>query len=179
MRQFLLLPLLSVALAGLAKDQGTIHTKVYPIPGAADGAVGEYETDGQLKVLDDFQKSNFLVDYDAAILANDKAAFDRMVADRAVYVAERFGKGQNQSKADFLASFGEKHVVSVAAHTRDHVRLRVFGDNTVVMTGNSTSALTYNGKPSQTSRLFAIVYMKLDGRWQCVVHSIMDYKGLL
>jgi hypothetical protein len=179
MRQFLLLPLLATLSAALVQGQMTPHTKVYPVPTSAEGAVAEYETREQLKVLDDFMESKYLVKYDQALKTNDKEAFEGMVADQAVYVAERFGKGQMQSKADFLASFGEKKVVHVIEHKADHVRLRAFGDNAVLMTGNSTSLFTYQGKMSHTSRMFEIVYMKLDGRWQLVSHSIMDYKGLL
>ena len=177
MRKFLLLALLAVLPAALA-DAQTIQTKVYSIPTAPD-AVGEYENPEQLKVLEDFIGSKYLVKYDEALKTNDKQAFESMVADQAVYVAERFGKGQLQSKADFLASFGEKKVVHVFEHKADHVRLRVFGDNAVLMTGNSTSTLSYKGEKSQTSRLFEIMYMKLDGRWQLVSHSIMDYNGML
>lgn len=178
MRKFLLLGLLAALSAGSANGQTTVHTKVYAIPTAPD-AVGEYENPEQLKVLEDFIGSKYLVKYDQALKTNDKQAFESMVADQAVYIAERFGKGQVQSKADFLASFGEKKVVHVFEHKADHVRLRVFGDNTVLMTGNSTSTLSYQGQKSQTSRLFAITYMKLDGRWQLVSHAIMDYKGML
>ena len=102
-----------------------------------------------------------------------------MIADHVVWVGERFGKGENLTKAGVLASFGEKQVVHVSAHTRDHVRLRALGNDAVLMTGNSTSALTLHGKPSRTNRLFDIIYMKLYGRWQCALHTIMDYDGLL
>jgi hypothetical protein len=178
-RRFLLLPLLILALARFAEGQGTTQTKVYPIPGADDGGIGEFETQEQLKVLDDFIQSKYLDEYDRALLTNDKAALDRMIADHAVWVGERFGKGEHLTKAGVLASFGDKRVVSVSAHTRDHIRLRALGKDTVLMTGNSTSDLALQGKPSHTNRLFAQIYMKLDGRWQCTLHAIMDYDGLL
>lgn len=178
MRKLLLLPLLAALSTASVRAQTTLHTKAYSVPTSPD-ATGEYETEEQLKVLDDFIGSKYLVNYDKALKTNDKQAFERMVADQAVYTAERFGKGQTQTKADFLASFGEKNVVHVFAHKADHVRLRVFGDNAVLMTGNSTSTLSYQGQMSHTSRIFAIMYMKLDGRWQLVSHSIMDYNGML
>jgi len=171
--------LLALFLDLLACAQGTAKTKVYQIPGAANGAVGEYETEDQLKLLEDFDQSKYLEEYDHAVLTNDKRAFDRLIADRAVYVGERFGQGENLDKAGVLSSFGEKNVIRVSKHTRDHVRLRAFGKDTVIMTGNSTSVLTINGKLSEGTRLFANTYMKLDGRWQCVVHTVVDYKGLL
>jgi len=178
-RRFLLLPLLTVALAGFVKGQGATHTKVYPIPTEADGAVAEYEIPEQLKVLDDFISSGFLVKYDKALKENDREAFDRMIADQALYVDERFGKGEYLTKAGFMNTFGEKKVIHVFVHRTDHARLRAFGDNAVLFSGQSTSVLTYHGKMSNSSRLFANVYMKLDGRWQLVSHCIMDYNGLL
>jgi hypothetical protein len=157
----------------------SIKTKIYPIPGAAEGAVGEYQTDDELRVLDDFQDSGYLEDYHRAVLTGDRELFERLLTDQAVYVAERFGKGQRHSKADHLASFGKKEVVDVKEHTRDHVRLIPVGGDTVVMTGNSTSVFNYKGQTSRGPRIFAQAYMKLDGRWQCFIHAIMDYDGML
>jgi hypothetical protein len=162
-----------------SKSQTLVNTKHYQIAGATHGATAEYETPEQLKLLDDFDRSKYLERYDHALLTNDRAALNDMIADRVVWVSERFGKGEDLTKEGVLASFGQKKVISVAAHNRNHVLLRVFGDNTIVMTGNSTSELTYQGKVSKSNRLFATVYMKLDGRWQCTVHTIMDYDGLL
>jgi hypothetical protein len=179
LKRALLLPMLMAALASFAMAQSTIKTKHYQIAGATNGATGEYENAQQLEVLDDFHKSEYLAKYDNALLTNDKAALDQMISDRVVWVSERFGKGESLTKDKVLASFGEKKVISVAKHNRDHVVLRVFGNNSVVMSGNSTSVLTYQGKLSHSNRLFASVYMKLDGRWQCTLHTIMDYDGLL
>jgi hypothetical protein len=178
-RQFLSLPLSILLLVGLAQAQGITQTKIYPIPGAVTGAVGEYETPEQLKVLEEFHQSKLLENFDQALLTNDKAALDRMIADHVVWIGERFGKGENLTKAGVLASFGERKAVSVSEHTRDHVRLRALGKDEVLMTGNSTSVLTLQGKLSRTNRLFAIVYTKLDGRWQCTLHTIMDYDRFL
>lgn len=177
-RFFLMIPLMA-GMVGSVIGQKTLHEKHYNIAGAANGATGEYETPDQLKLLDDFDQSKFLERYDHALLTNDKAALSDMIADRAVWIAERFGKGEDMNKAGVLASFGEKKVVYVASHSRDHVLLRVFGSDTIIMTGNSTSVLTYENKESHSNRLFASVYMKLDGRWQCTLHTIMDYDGLL
>jgi len=150
--------------------------KVYQIEGM-DDVVGEYETEEELAVLDDFHASRFLANYHEALLANDKAALDLMVADHTVYVAERFGKGEKQSKADFLGTFGEKRVVTVKKHTAEGTTLRAYGGNMVLKVGISNSDIVYKGLPSKGPRIFAIAYMKLDGRWQCVVHTIMDFDG--
>jgi hypothetical protein len=170
---------LLLAAAPCLIGQRKVEVKHYAIAGAPDGAVGEYQTPQQLKVLDDFDQSRFLERFDHALLTNDRAALDDMISDRVIWVSERFGKGEDLDKEGVLSSFGSKKVISVASHTRDHVLLRVFGDNAVMMTGDSTSVLTYQDKTSRSSRLFATVYMKLDGRWQCTLHTIMDYDGLL
>jgi Domain of unknown function (DUF4440) len=177
--RFLVNLLFVIVLAGLANGQSSTRTKVYPIPGTPGGATGEYQTKEQLQLLDDFDQSRYLEEYDHALLKNDKEALDRMIADNVVWVSERFGKGESLAKAGVLASFGDKKVIKVSAHKRDHVYLRPFGKDAIVMTGNSSSALTYQNKESNSNRLFANVYMKLDGRWQCIVHTIMDYEGLL
>jgi Domain of unknown function (DUF4440) len=179
MRRFLLHLALNLTLIGIAYGQGATQTKMYPIPGTPGGATAEYQNNDQLQMLDDFARSRYLEEFDHALLTNDKEALDRMIADNVVWVSERFGKGESLAKAGVLASFGDKKVIKVSAHTRDHVHLRPFGKDTIVMTGNSSSILTYQDRESRSNRLFANVYMKLDGRWQCIVHTIMDYDGLL
>src|ERR1700733_9537935 len=140
--RFLALPFLILMVVGFTKAQETTHTKVYSIAGVSDGGVGEYETPDQLKVLDEFIRPKYLEMYDQALLTNDKAALDSMIAEHAVWVSERFGKGEHLDKAGVLATFGDKKVVSVASHSRDHVRLRAMGSDEVLMTGNSTSVLS-------------------------------------
>lgn len=182
MRRSLLLPLLAVVLVGFVKGQNTTEKRIvkYPISGSVEGfAIAVRATPQELKVLDDFQKSKFLEDYHKALLTNDRAALDRMIADNCVWVEERFGKGKIQTKAEFLALFGDEKEVHVYAHERRNAQLRAFGNNTVVWTAPSNSVLKYKGRMSRGPRLGAVVYMKLNGRWQMVFHSIMDYKGLL
>jgi hypothetical protein len=158
-----------------------VRTKVYPIPAAADGALGEYTSEEELALLDDFAAYEYLAKYDQAVKTNDRELFDLLVADQAIYVAERFGRGARLSKTEFMTTFGDAKPtgVHVTHHTHDNVRLRAFGGNTVVQIGNSTSLLTYKGQISRGPRLFAVTYMKLDGRWQCVVHTTMEYSGWL
>lgn len=172
--------LLMVTFVALAESQGASQKKIlhYPMPGSTEDAVAEVASRQEQDVLDDFAQSKVLDRFHQALLTNDKEALDGMIADQVVWVAERFGKGENLTKAQVLAHFGSKKTVRVDQHTRDHVRLSSFG-NTVVMTGNSSSVMQYKGEVSNGPRLFAIVWAKLNGRWQLVVHSIMDYKGML
>jgi len=156
-----------------------MKTKVYPCPGSEDGAIGEYRTDEELALLDEFSASGYLEQYHEALLTGNKDLLSSLITDQAVYVAERFGKGSQQRKADVLSTFGAKKVVNVKHHSRDHVRFIPVGGDTIVMTGNSTSQFTYNGQSSNGPRIFAQSYMKIDGRWQCFIHAIMDYDGFL
>jgi hypothetical protein len=155
-----------------------VSSKAYRIAASVDDAHGFYETEEELKVLDDFLiESRYLDRYHDAILNNDREEFDKLIANQAVYVAERLGKKEDHRKPDVMAHFGEKAVMKVRHHTRHDVKFYTFGGNTVVMTGISTSAFNYKGLTSNGPRIFAITYMKLDGRWQCAVHAIMDYDG--
>lgn len=155
-----------------------LKSKAYRIPGSITDAHGFYETDDELKLLDEFLlESRFLERYHDAILNNDKAEFERLINNKAVYVAERLGKGEDHRKSDVLAHFGEKKVLKVKHHTRHQVKFYPFGGNTVCMTGFSTSYFELNGMSSNGPRIFCVTYMKLDGRWQCATHSIMDFDG--
>jgi len=154
----------------------TLRTKVYPVDGM-DPVVGEYETEEELAVLDDFHEARYLANYHEALLNNDRDAFDQMVHDRTVYVAERFGQGEIHSKSDFMARFGERKAVKVNKHTAENTTLRAFGGNMVLKVGISNSDIIYKGRESKGPRIFAIAYMKIDGRWQCVCHTIMDFNG--
>jgi hypothetical protein len=176
-RRLLLLPLLAVALVGVAKGQGTTEKKVeivkYPVPGSED-AVAEVKTEEARRVLDDFYHSGALEDLHQAAVKNDPAANDRLIADQVVWVAERLGVGESLTKAQVLADFGSGHL-HMNSHTHDHVRLVAFGTNVVIATGRSTSVLHYGGKVDKGPRVFAEVWMKQDdGHWQMVEHVQAD-----
>jgi hypothetical protein len=178
-RLSLLLPV-ALTFSGFVNGQTPSEQKIlrYPDPSSAEDAIAEVRTPQAKALLDDFAQSKVLEKFHHALLENDKDTLDAMISDQVVWVAERFGKGENLTKAQVLAHFGSKKDVRVDEHTRDHVRLSAFG-STVVMTGNSTSVMKYKGQVSRGPRLFAIVWVKVDGRWQLVVHSIMDYDGML
>src|SRR4029078_2074562 len=102
-----------------------------------DSVTGEYVTEEELAVLDDFHQARYLANYHEALLNNDRDAFDLMVHDRTVYVAERFGQGEIHSKTDFMARFGERKAVKVNKHTAENTTLRAFGGNMVLKVGIS------------------------------------------
>jgi hypothetical protein len=179
-RQIAALLLFAVTAVGLAKGQDNAEKKVevvkYPAPGAED-AVAEVETKEARKVLDDFYRSNVLIAAHQAAVTNDADAFSRVIADHQVTNDERFGRGEILTKAQALADLqnGRQHMDK---HMHDHVRLVAFGENTVVLTGHSTSILHHDGKLSNGPRLLTEVWVKFDGRWQRVVHAMSDLDGM-
>jgi uncharacterized protein DUF4440 len=178
--RIVLAPLLGVALAGLARGQEGTGKKVeivkYPVPGAED-AVGEVESPEARKVLDDFYKSKVLVEQYDAVMSHNADAYSRLMADRQVEQDERFGHGEDLRKPQVVANYrtGNQHMGKLQ---HDHVRLVAFGENTVVVTGHSTSVLHHQGKLSNGPRLLTEIWVKLDGRWQRVVHAMSDLDGL-
>ena len=176
-RRTLLVPLLAVALVGLATGQSATEKKVeivkYPGIPSAEDAAGEVQSEAARKVLDDFYQSKILVEEHEAAVTNDPAIWDRVLADRLVDNNERFGTGFKYRKEQFLANFrtgGHKHTTL----QHDHVRLVPFGDDIVVVTAHSTSVLHFGGRLSKGPRLATDVFVKLDGRWQEAVHAIGD-----
>lgn len=170
-----LVSLLTPVGVGLAKrppvssKNGTVK---YPVPGSED-AVGVVSTEAERRVLDDFYNSKVLtLEYQAAT-NNDAGIFASLMDDRIVNNDERFGRGVILTKSAWVGNFSSgSHHHSTLHH--DHVRLVVFGENTVVATGRSTSVLHYGGKLSPGPRLLTEVWVKLNGRWQMIVHAMSD-----
>ena len=147
-RRMLALPVWLVALTGFATAQGTS-------PRESDQAA-KAEV---LKVGDQF---------DAAREAKDRATLERILADELVWTA----RGDRLNKAQVIADiFSNNLHFKYFAH--DNVAAKMFG-NTAVVTGHSTSVLEYKGKLFDAPRLFTDVYVKMDGRWQLVVHHVSD-----
>jgi hypothetical protein len=175
MRKSLLLIAIAFAgFAGFLMGQVATESKLeivkYPLPGSED-TVGEVETQQARKVLDDFYQSKVLQMGAQASPSNDVAARGRLMADHFIQVSERFGIGERLTKAQVLADTesGQMHMDHLK---HDHIRLLAFGDNVVVVTGHSSSALHYNGKVDTADRVFGDTWVKLNGRWQQVIHSV-------
>lgn len=176
MRGIVLPLLLAVAGVGLAKGPVSAGKKVeivkYPVPGSPD-AVGLVRTEDERRVLDDFYKSAVLAKEDQAATTNDADIFASLMDDRIVNNDERFGRGVIATKSAWVNNFRSgSHRHSTLQH--NHVRLVAFGEDTVVVTGRSTSVLHYGGKLSPGPRLLTEVWVKVDGRWQMIVHAMSD-----
>jgi hypothetical protein len=144
----LALPVLLVALAGFARAQETTRRES-----------GEASKAEVLKVGDQF---------DAAREAKDRATIERILADELVWTA----RGDRLNKAQVIADIFSNNL-HFKSFAHDNVAAKVLG-NTAVVTGHSTSVLEYKGKLFDAPRLFTDVYVKMDGRWQLVVHHVSD-----
>ena len=147
-RRLLALPFMLIALSSFARAQQTTRRE------PDEAAKAEV-----LKVSGQF---------DEARGAKDRATLERILADGLSWTARGDRLNKAQVIADILSS--NLHFKSFA---HDSVSANSFG-NTVVVTGHSTSVLEYKGKLFDAPRLFTDVYVKMDGRWQLVVHHVSD-----
>ena len=147
MRQIIVVPFLTLALAGLVKGQETTGPE-------ADEAKAEV-----LKVEDEFSK---------AIMAGNWDVLPQVFADGLSWIARGDRLGKAQVVADYRS--GNLHFRQL---THDSVEVHIF-ENTAVVTGHSTSILDYKGKLYNAPRLFTSVYVKMGGRWQLVAHHVTE-----
>ena len=105
-----------------------------------------------------------------AIMSKDSATLNRLYADGLAWL----GRGQLLTKAQVVADFASGTLRNNSmVHTDLHVN--VYGD-TAVLTGHSTSELVFHGKVLGGPKRFTDVWVKTDGRWQLVAHSVIDAK---
>jgi hypothetical protein len=146
--RILALPFLFVALTGLARAQETNRKK------SDEAAKGEVLEVGQ--------------QFNEAARAKDQATLERILADRLSWTARGDRLNKTQVIADYLSE--NLHFIHFA---HDSEVVNIFG-NTAVVTGHSSSVLEYKGKRFDAPRLFTDAYVKMDGRWQLVVHHVSD-----
>lgn len=103
-------------------------------------------------------------DWCAANLKKDAAALDRILAADASLIGLR---GRMQNKSEALADLKDT-TSSVTACSDTNMKVRVYGD-TAIVTGEGTRSGTFKGTPFKDRRaLWTDVFVKKDGRWQCV-----------
>ena len=146
--RILALPFLVIAFGGYA--------------GAENAASKESDGPAKAEVLQAGKR------FDEARAAKDKPAIERILADGLAWTA----RGERLGKAQVISDFMSENLhFKYFAH--DNVVATMFG-NTAVVTGHSTSILEYKGKLFDAPRLFTDVWVKLDGRWQLVMHHVSD-----
>jgi ketosteroid isomerase-like protein len=100
-----------------------------------------------------------------ALPKGDVAALEKIYADDLAYAN---ATGAMLTKEQHLAQVKARTLHFVSFQHSD-VQVHIVGD-TGIVTGISTSAVSYNGKVSTHPRRFMNVYVKTDGRWLCAAH---------
>jgi ketosteroid isomerase-like protein len=107
-----------------------------------------------------------------AILNRDTKTLNRMYADEITWT---MSNGDLLNKQQVLANIGSENQRLFTIQHSDR-RIHVFG-NTVVLTANSSSSERYKDKMVTVPRRFTNVYVKQDGQWKLVVHTVTPLAG--
>ena len=146
MRRFLLFLALSIlAVLAIAK---------FPTLGAGTDETLKQEI---LKISDEREE---------ALAKGDVAALDRIDADDLVYTNWR---GVTLTKAEHQADVKARNLSFQTNFKHADVQVTIHG-NTGIVTGVSSTNVTYKGNVMSGSRKFVNVYAKENGAWRCVVH---------
>lgn len=154
MQRILLPVLLAVVLVPIART----------LAAGQDDAAAVEETKKEILKFEDERNQ--------AILKRDTAVLDRMYSDGITWV---MSNGDLLNKAQVLANIksGNQRLFSMK-HYDTH--LHVFGD-TVVLTTTSVSSERYRGKMITVPRRFTNVYIKRNGQWQVIIHTVTPLAG--
>jgi ketosteroid isomerase-like protein len=99
--------------------------------------------------------------WDEATVRGDAATLDRLLADEFAFVG-----GPN--KAQYLASMRSKPSdLSIESAVSSDLQVQVYG-NTAIVTGLDTITGKNKGQPYTNKWLYMDVWIRRDGRWQCV-----------
>lgn len=103
---------------------------------------------------------------DQALQKRDVAVLDRIYSDQLVFVNTR---GQLFTKAQRIADLGAGKVEYFSYHQGDY-DYRVYGD-TVVMTGQTSSVVKFQGRVNKIPRQFTNIYIREGGQWHLAAHQ--------
>ena len=98
--------------------------------------------------------------WDQAFVKGDTATLDHLLAEEFSFVG-------GLKKADYLASFKSRPNETVESAVSTDIQVQVYGD-TAILTGLDTITGKNKGEPYTTKWLYLDVWVKRDGRWQCV-----------
>jgi len=128
-----------------------------PAPASGETATKTEEIEKIVAKLD--------TEYQAAVKANDAAAMDRILADDMVLIT---GRGKVFTKADLLKDARDK---STNYEKQDELeqKVRVFGDQTAVVTALLWIKGTSEGKTSDRKLWFSDTYARTPKGWRYVL----------
>lgn len=102
-----------------------------------------------------------------ALLKGDVDALRSLYSDQVAYCTEH---GKVLTLDQHLANIKDRKQVFHSLVHKD-VKVHVFPDGTVAVTGLSVSDVRYPGqKADPRPRRYTNVWMKQDGKWRCIVH---------
>jgi len=118
---------------------------------------------------DDIKKEviKFEDDRNQAILNRDTTTLDRMYADEITWT---MSNGDLLNKQQVLGNIGSENQRLFSIEHSDR-RWHIYG-NTVVLTATSHSSERYKDKMVTVPRRFTNVYVKRDGQWKLIVHTV-------
>jgi len=125
-----------------------------------DNAVIETEKKEVLMVENEVNK---------ALLAGDTNVLSRIYADDLSYTNQ---VGEILTKSQVLSGFKTGNI-RLPTLGRRQIRLYAY-ENTVVLTGISTSTLRYKGVVTNRPRRFSNVYVRQNGQWKLVAHTVTE-----
>ncbi len=131
---------------------GLIVASTLPLEGRVTQSYGDPKPAQELRSL--------VHAWDDAYVKGDTATLDRLLANEFAFVG-----GPN--KTDYLASFKTRPADSVQSAVSTDIQIQVYGD-TAVLTGLDTIGGRKKEQPYTIKWLYMDVWIKRDGRWQCV-----------
>ena len=109
-------------------------------------------------------------EFTQAILKNDAEAIGQFLADDWIIIDADGGIIDKSHFQDVIRSGGLTHELMES----DDVRVRVYGDSSVV-TGLTTTKGRFMGQDFSTRERATDVFVKRDGRWQCVLSQLTRF----
>src|ERR1041385_9186404 len=116
------------------------------------------QTDRQSKVEQELR--DLVHTWDEAFVKADTTTLDRLLASEFAFVG-------GPKKADYLAWLKTRPADSVQSAVSTEIQVQVYGDTAVVVGVDLISGQN-KGQPTSNKWLYMDVWVKRDGRWQCV-----------
>jgi len=124
-------------------------------------ALGQADRKSRLDAKVEQELRNLVRMWDEADVKGDAATIDRLLASEFTFVG-------GQTKAQYLAQMKTKSPdFSIDSALSTDVQVQVYG-NTAIVTGLDTITGKNKGQPYVNKWLYMDVWIKRDGRWQCV-----------
>ena len=111
-------------------------------------------------------------DFARAIVANDAEAIGRFLADEWIIVDPDGGVIDKIRFLDVIKSGALAHELMES----DNARVRIYG-STAIVTALTTTKGKFGGQPFTTHERATDVFVKQQGRWQCVLSQLTKFAG--